>query len=387
MSANLFPKSVRPVRRGRGFSLVELMVGVAVGLLSTVVIATILARSEQQKRNSSAGSDAQIAGSLALYEMERSLRSGGYGLTTDVGGMGCTLTANFKGSAAAGAPANVVPALIVPGADGAPPSLTVMRITTSRASLPAPVRAPYFNPTGGGSVSNTVVVNTTMGMAANDLLLVVRPPADVSAAVGTCTVMQASALLADGISITRTEDAAWNGAGVMPSTLQAGDYVVDMGDLEALTFSIDRESTGSSVYQLNLNTYSLASRTSTVRNLQNGVVDFRVLYGFDTSGSGVASTFNTSTPTTANGWRSLRAIRLAVLARSVQFEKDVVTSSAPLWNVGTAATVSGAVDCGSSKCIAMRANLKDADDEEWKHYRYKLFDMVIPLNNQIWHSD
>ena len=28
-----------------------------------------------------------------------------------------------------------------------------------------------------------------------------------------------------------------------------------------------------------------------------------------------------------------------------------------------------------------------AGDDSWKHYRYKLFDLISPLRNQLWRSD
>ena len=64
----------------------------------------------------------------------------------------------------------------------------------------------------------------------------------------------------------------------------------------------------------------------------------------DSDGDGIVDIYDTATPTTAQGWSQVRSVRLAVLARSEQFEKEEVTASEPLWNVGTAVKVAGSID-------------------------------------------
>jgi len=79
------------------------------------------------------------------------------------------------------------------------------------------------------------------------------------------------------------------------------------------------------------------------------------------------------------------AVRVALVARSSQYEKSEVTASEPEWNLGSAATVTGSANCTSvsgSKCLTLKiSNLVD-----WKHYRYKVYDTVIPLRNVLWNS-
>ena len=58
----------------RGFSLIELMVGVLIGMIGIVVIFQMLDVSEKRKRTTGAGADAQISGTMALYSLERDLR-------------------------------------------------------------------------------------------------------------------------------------------------------------------------------------------------------------------------------------------------------------------------------------------------------------------------
>jgi type IV pilus assembly protein PilW len=78
-------------------------------------------------------------------------------------------------------------------------------------------------------------------------------------------------------------------------------------------------------------------------------------------------------------------IRVAVVARSAHYEKDAVTTSAPVWDVGASVTVSGTAtsDChGGSKCITLKVD----QDPDWQHYRYKVYETIVPLRNVLWNS-
>jgi type IV pilus assembly protein PilW len=73
---------LRPTRRGAaGFTLVEIMIALLIGLIAVIVIMQTYAVSEGFKRTSSSGSDAQTNGGIALYMVERDLRIAGYGFS------------------------------------------------------------------------------------------------------------------------------------------------------------------------------------------------------------------------------------------------------------------------------------------------------------------
>ena len=107
------------------------------------------------------------------------------------------------------------------------------------------------------------------------------------------------------------------------------------------------------------------------------------MYGKDTTGDGVVDAYDNTTPTTNAGWQQVRAVRIAMVARSATYEKEEVTANEPLWDVGNAITISGTSTCGSSKCLTLKV---DSVGTDWKHYRYKVFDTVVPLRNIIWKS-
>ena len=62
-------------------TLVELMVALLLGLVTTYFIAQVFAVAEGQKRTATFGSDAQVNGAVALNTLRRHVLSAGYGVT------------------------------------------------------------------------------------------------------------------------------------------------------------------------------------------------------------------------------------------------------------------------------------------------------------------
>jgi len=70
------------LRRSAGMSLIELMVGAAIGLIGIVIITHVYLTNEQHKRATTAAGGAQTNGAIALYALEREIRQAGYGLNS-----------------------------------------------------------------------------------------------------------------------------------------------------------------------------------------------------------------------------------------------------------------------------------------------------------------
>jgi type IV pilus assembly protein PilW len=89
----------------------------------------------------------------------------------------------------------------------------------------------------------------------------------------------------------------------------------------------------------------------------------------------VVDTWNATLPANEVQWMQVRAVRIALLARSAKFEKTAVTAdciaptnppNSPYWSGG---------------CFAM-TDLADGTD--WHFYRYRTYETVVPLRNMIW---
>ena len=52
--------------RQTGFSLIEIMVGLVIGMVGVIILSQVMLQSEDTKRNTTSGDDAQINASIAL---------------------------------------------------------------------------------------------------------------------------------------------------------------------------------------------------------------------------------------------------------------------------------------------------------------------------------
>jgi len=355
--------------RERGVTLVELMVGMLIGLLAVIVITQVMLISEGQKRTTTSGSDAQVNGALALYAIQRDLEMAGYGITSSPDVIGCPISVRFGGVAPAGFVPNLVPVLITRESDRPAGSVgdAVRVLASSKTTFSVPTRVipPKFKV---GDLA--VPVTASLGIKKDDLA--------VAAIDGTqaCWVFQVSAN-PTGESIPRANhDAGWNLTGTPNIEYPDGSVLVNLGTLVDTTYQI----VGNSLQQVGFDL--AAPNVRPTREVQPDIVNMRALYGKDTTGDGVVDVYNDVTPTTNAGWRQVMAIRIAVVARSDQFEKEDVTPANLVWDVGTSPPTTGAAACGASECLTLKVDhLAD-----WKRYRYKQFETVIPLRNMLWKS-
>ena len=93
-------RTFRPSRRrsSDGLSLIEVLVGIAIGLIGIVAIFQAVAVFNQHTQSTSSGGDAQVAGTLALFNIERDLKQAGHGFGkagTPV--MGCLVAVTDSG--------------------------------------------------------------------------------------------------------------------------------------------------------------------------------------------------------------------------------------------------------------------------------------------------
>jgi type IV pilus assembly protein PilW len=366
--------------RSAGFTLLELMIGAAIGTVATLVIANVLLLAEGQRRTVASGSDAQVNGALALHTIQRDVQMAGYGVISSLNGLGCEIRAQYNG---ANFTWTLAPVLITNGANGAPDSITVLTSATDRYA--APTRVVVDHP----RTAANFFVNTTIGLAEGDLMLAVPPVIDAN---NWCSVFNITGLGGSGgqgqgqgqgqnqVIHNSGNNGPWIQAGgqtIFPNAgYPAGSYLLNLGQLINRTYAVNAGNA------LQLTSFNSATATSNTREIFPGIVNLQAYYGLDTNGDGVIDAYTFVTPTTNAGWRQLVAVRLAVVARSAQFEKEDVTHADLVWDVGGAVPVNDATSCGSSNCVT----LKVSHLPDWKRYRYKIFDVVVPVRNMLWHS-
>lgn len=185
----------------QGFSLVELLVSMGIGLIVTLAITTVLINNQKVQRTSTGVNDASQSGAHAALTLDRATRSAGSGFTQFRQAMGCVLNASkgtpatqllplpatlpspFNNLGVAGLTRIVLaPAVIIAGG-GANGSDQLVVMTGNHAFSETPLQIQTASAT-----VNSVVVSNAMGLKANDMILV----ADQQAG-STCMVQQVGA--------------------------------------------------------------------------------------------------------------------------------------------------------------------------------------------------
>lgn len=359
------------------------MIGVLIGLLASLAVTQVMVNAEGQKRTTTSGSDAQVNGALALRTLQRELAPAGYGFAAVPSSFGCALTATFNAAPIPGFASVLAPIIITPGATaGDPDSIRVLASGKTSYSLPLRIVSPGYNP--GAAATSTqfpvATVRTVEGPSATT-------PGDLMIAVigssSACEVFRVTADPGVTPAVSRADDATWNRPGYPTQTYSDGNYLINMGSLVDRTFTID-SATGS----LRQKTFKIAldatpSFEGPVELFPN-IVQMKALYGKAANAAApqVVNAWDNVMPTTNAQWQQVLAVRIAVVARSSQYEKDPVTFANPSWDVGTAVVIPGTAACGASQCLPLKVDTP----ADWQHYRYKVFDTVIPLRNMLWNS-
>lgn len=347
-----------------GFSLIELLVGMVIGLLGLMVIVQVTTGNEGQRRISTQGMDSLLNGQLALYDLQRKIGASGYGLTANANAIGCNIRMKYGSGSVTSL--NLTPVVIINGASGAPDSIRVLASTSDSWAIPIRIVANH-PPTAAN-----FFVDSDIGIKDQDLLLAVPQLPDAN---NWCTVVQstktASSSGAGGGAgqnqILHNPSSDWNppgGANIMPTGgYKMGDYLINLGQFQNVTYSINNKTLHSSALDTSDGTTESIPVYADIVNLQ-------AQYGLDngasggTANDGKVDEFTDVSPTSAAAWRQLLAVRVALLSRSQQWEKKEITTTAPSWQGGEF-TMSSVGD-------------------DWRHYRYKVFQTTIPLRNMLW---
>lgn len=369
-------KPATNIRMARGVTLIELMVGMLVGLLAVMLISQVLLVSEGQKRTTTGGADAQVNGALALYTVQRDLQMAGYGITSSPNVIGCPISARFNGASPTGFAANLVPVVITPEASrgGGAVGDAVRILASSKGSFAVPTRV---IPPGYAVGGSDFPVRASVGFAQGDLALVATNDTQ------PCWVFQVSGAPA-ARSLPRTNNsAAWNPSNTPDVAYGDGAVLMNLGTLVDTRYEINNNRLQSFTFD-----FANPAAARPAVDVQPDIVNLRAYYGRDTSVpmDGVIDVFDQTTPTTNAGWLRVLAVRLMVVSRSSTYEKEMVTTANPQVSVGTSPAVTGAATCAAGSCITLDVGAGVTGDVPAKHYRYKVFDTIVPLRNMLWSS-
>ena len=360
-----------------GFSLIELMVGLIIGLLTTLVIMQVFSVFEGQKRTTTGTADAQTSGSVGLYSLQRDVQLAGFGLPLfDETHMPLNCASTTFALAAVATPAmpattvNLIPVSIVDGGAGAgaTDTISVRYGSSSSGGIPMVVSA-------NGTSTTTVNLDTNLGCAVGDTAIAVT---GATCGVTRVTGKPAADQLNISPAVTVTEGADPKSATRFACAGTWNDVTYSVSGTQLV-----RDTTADGV----------ANGTSIV----DGVVSIQAQYGISAADNqnqiaqwvNATGTFATTatTPTIANRNR-IKAVRVAIVARNGLLERAVVSTSCSSTTTANPTGVCAWDATSASPTTASPAptvNLTHLAD--WDRYRYKVYESVIPLRNMVWAKD
>ncbi|MFT3666575.1 PilW family protein [Piscinibacter sp.] len=341
--------------RNRGFSLIELMVGVAIGLVLTLAIFQVLILSEGRKRSLTGVNDVSQSGAYSVYVIDRILRSAGSGYAQGLSRVGgCRISARLPAATgetlprvnAFPAPFSAVPreqrlapVVIFPGAsDTGSDVIMVMSGASGYGEVLADVQ-----PSSIGAADLRLA--NTIGYRAGDLVMI--------AGGDECLLSQVSAAkpVCAGEPTSPTPTTACG-----PLLPLAGDYFTAAGThtslaalngvVGATTFTLGNPGAGnlpeftllgvgenSTLFRHDL---LLTNGQNTSEPVAEGVRVLRAVYGIDTNNDGVLDAWQSPS---AAGWdgaslmngsalsnqrlRQIVAVRVGLVLRSALVEKEI----------------------------------------------------------------
>lgn len=376
------PRTGRRSRLG-GFSLVEIMVGILIGMFAVLVILQLLSSASTQQRLAGSSGDAQINGAIASHLLSRELTQAGLGLSAYTL-LGCSLGYTTTGDGAAVtlgalAPVTVNPTTsLVPAGDANTDTLLVIGGASGSPS--------EGDATLAVSTSTSLTVSTPASFAVGDWVVAAGTTRDSSSAcalrLGRVTAISGSALTLTSATASLPLNSGAYNLGAQPS-IHA--FAVRNGNLTMCDYLVNNCGSSSNV-----------SNSAVWVPVASNVVSLRAQYGRDTSGlaastmDGVVDSFDQTTPASGGtvplycGWLRVIGLRLALVARSQQYDKALVTTAAPTWSGSTANT---STTTALTTVTPTAAPIDLSGNSEWQHYRYKTIEVSIPLRNIIWNGN
>jgi len=339
-----------------GFTLVEIMVGLAIGMLATLVIMQVFSVFEAQKRTTTGTADAQTNGGIALYNIARELQMAGYPLMpiTDSPLECTTLTFGATGIG------NISPVTITDGAAAASDTIILRYGDTLMGGVPTTITAM------GAPTANDAAVDNNFGCQLNDIAIITN---GTTCAMTSVTALSAASAIPATITLQNTTAAIAGANFSCLGTWNEITYAVNNGNLER--------------------TVAPGAAIPSVA----GIVNLQAQYGVSATANSNQVTLWVDA-TTGGIWdpaliaaadrNRIKAVRIAVVARNPKMESIAVTTAC---SSTTAAAPTGLCAwAGSASSPAPTIDMS-AGDPDWLRYRYRVFETIIPLRNVIWSRD
>jgi type IV pilus assembly protein PilW len=347
----------------RGFSLIEIMVGVVIGMIAVLVIYQVFAAAEGIKRNTTSAGDAQQNGLLASFMLGVELANASNGVAMAWQKLqSCPTTAN------AATTLRPIPILITDGGGPTVPDKFVVNYSISNLAI---ALAPFKADSG---VDAPYIVHAPIGFRVGDIVVAISGG---SPGAGTCAVSSVTA-----VSSPPTPGPPDESAGQVtishtsaPFAFTDSAFLLNMGaasNVQRVRYDVDANGV---LRSTSLWDPTGAAAAAPVPNpLASNIVNMKLLYGIDTVGDGFlhawvaptglwsdASVLAADAPTL----RSIKAVRLGIIVRGEQWDRDAPDVTAHLFD---------------DAIPFSQAFLRSGGG----NYRYRWYETIIPMRNPVW---
>lgn len=364
-----------------GFSLVEILVGLVIGLLATLVIMQVFSVFEGQKRTTTGSADAQTNGSIALYTITNELKSAAFAMLPfgyagiEDSAIDCIAPVVSTAASAVGVSTTspLSPVIITDGGTGAGASDSITIRYGDNGATGIPIEITFING------SNILVKNgaSCPKPIAGQVGIAVVLPGTTGNGCGIVTVTDVPVpIVASNVPQTITLGST---AG-LSNALIGGQQLVCLGNWREVTYrvnagNLERNSSASVSDIVNIQAqYGIAAT-----GLTSSSPDFNKVTAWVNAVDGVYADNWGPTMTTANRNR-IKSVHIAVVARNGLKEKTAVTQPTCTTNKGTVNNGPCAWDdTGPITSAAPKIDL--SSDATWQNYRYRVFETIVPLRN------
>jgi type IV pilus assembly protein PilW len=403
-----------PPRRATGFSLIELLVAMVIGLVVSVAITSVVIRTEGSKRSSTSVNDINQSGAYAAYVLDRIVRSAGSGFSQRWSEVyGCTLDVNMGTT-------HVLP---IPAAAPATSAFTNLPLTLRLAPViigkgladkTGDVRGDVLIVMGGtagvgespqsvkpGSVSASPAnlrLENTLGYRTDDMLLL----ADATVG-GGCMMQQVATRSASeygqDLALGGTYYAA-AGTGVNLTDFGASTLALQLGrdDANPPQFQAFGVGANRTLMSYDLLQPQPGGTALPDASIADGVVEMRAVYGLDTTSTPDGILDSWLDPTAGSGYeasvlgdgsaasrvklRRIVAVRIGMILRtSLQERAPQTTASSSLGPEG--------FQQASGRVLTLFSDLPTAVQQTRTlgsgdlNYRFRTLEVTVPLRNVL----
>lgn len=378
--------------RQRGASIIELMVGVLIGMIVVAVVYNVLVMAEGYKRSTIGVADAQVTGQLTQFIVGRELSNGGAAMMTGVDELSRCADWRLK----------AIPVAITAGAS----ATTSDQLLTFYSTSPR-----IMHPVRFANLSNTTptqfIVDSPNGYRTGDWVILVRrlqaecaltrvtnidqpdgsayPPADID---GRVRIFYAPAVTAGW-----TLNTDWRLINMGPQLARVR-YTVDAAKAQLNSQNVNWLDAGwpLPVVPLAQNVVLLKAQYGVDTDADNIVDCWTAADNANTCGNGVDYSGPTDATISTGGGvfatnantaqiRSIKAVRVAIVVRSEHQENPDPVLSASL-----VSQTAWLFNCAANDATCQsRIQIDNTVLNDYS--RYRIYETVIPLRNALWNNN